>query len=108
MRNDLDLAVLAAGDAAAVRRVPARVGRAGRDAGVLYIRESCAAANHDVPNAILTGIFCCAKTFFAAARAKRTRRRSPFRGLRSRSQTALTPTGAFICNIRDCLMRMAS
>ena len=53
------------GAPAAVRRVAAELGLACRDVGFFYVR------NHDVSDALLSGIFKCSRAFFAAPRAEK-------------------------------------
>lgn len=63
MLDVIDLAGLDTADPSIVRRVAADLGRACRDHGFFYVR------NHGVPLALLTGIFRCSQTFFAAPQA---------------------------------------
>lgn len=65
MLDVIDLGGLGGGDQIELRRVAAELGRACRDTGFFYIR------NHGVPDALLSGIFTCAKAFFAAPRASK-------------------------------------
>jgi isopenicillin N synthase-like dioxygenase len=59
----IDVTGLGSGDLAAVRRVAAELGRACREVGFFYIR------NHDVPDALMSGIFASAAAFFAESKA---------------------------------------
>jgi isopenicillin N synthase-like dioxygenase len=56
----IDLADLGSGDAGAVSRVAAEIGRACRDVGFFYIR------NHGVPDTLRSRMFACAEAFFAS------------------------------------------
>jgi isopenicillin N synthase-like dioxygenase len=60
MLDVIDLTGLASGDAEAVSRAAADVGRACRDVGFFYVR------NHGVPDALLSRMFACSQAFFAA------------------------------------------
>jgi isopenicillin N synthase-like dioxygenase len=60
MLDVIDLMGLDAAHGTTVRRVATELGRACRELGFFYVR------NHGVPCALLTGIFGCAQSFFAA------------------------------------------
>jgi isopenicillin N synthase-like dioxygenase len=63
MLDVIDLSGLGSRDPGTVRRVAAELGRACRDVGFFYVRQ------HGVSDDLLSGIFRCAETFFAAPRA---------------------------------------
>jgi len=63
MLDVIDLSGFASNDPAAVRRIAGEIGRACRDVGFFYI------CNHGVPDALLSDMFRCSQTFFAAPQA---------------------------------------
>jgi isopenicillin N synthase-like dioxygenase len=65
MLDVIDLAGLGSGDATAIRRVAADLGRACRETGFFYIR------NHGVPATLMSAMFERAAAFFASAREEK-------------------------------------
>ncbi len=63
MLDIIDVGGLKSGDAGAVARIGAELGRACRDVGFFYVR------NHGIPDALLSGIFKTSQAFFASPRA---------------------------------------
>ena len=65
MLDIIDVSGLKSGDAGAVARISAELGRACREVGFFYVR------NHGIPDALLSGIFTSAQAFFASPRAEK-------------------------------------
>ncbi len=65
MLDIIDVGGLKSGDARAVARIGAELGRACREVGFFYVR------NHGIPDALLSGIFKSAQAFFASSRAEK-------------------------------------
>jgi isopenicillin N synthase-like dioxygenase len=86
----IDVSGLASGEKQAVSRIAAQLGRACRDTGFFYV------TGHGIPDALLSGIFARAQSFFAAPAAakdaisiKRSRHNRGYVGL---STESLDPT----------------
>lgn len=67
MLDIIDVSGLRGGEPGTVARIGAEVGRACRDVGFFYIH------NHDVPDALLSGIFDSTKAFFASPAAEKAK-----------------------------------
>jgi isopenicillin N synthase-like dioxygenase len=65
MLDVIDLSGLGSGDAVAIRRIGAELGRACRETGFFYIR------NHGVPAALMSAMFERSAAFFASAREEK-------------------------------------
>ena len=65
MLDIIDVSGLKSGDAGAIARIGAELGRACREVGFFYVR------NHGIPDALLSGIFTSAQAFFASPRAEK-------------------------------------
>ena len=65
MLDIIDVSGLKSGDAGAIARIGAELGRACREVGFFYVR------NHGIPDALLSGIFTSARAFFASPRAEK-------------------------------------
>src|SRR5262245_28008288 len=90
MLDIIDVSGLSAGEPAAIKRVAAALGHACRDTGFFYV------TGHGIPDALLSGIFHSAQSFFAEPAAakdaisiKRSRHNRGYVGL---STESLDPT----------------